>query len=158
MPYMVEVWRGHMLVWGFAFETVAAPTPCHFVGAGTIGISRDPRVAFGMNVHNDLDLQNILAVVWGRNYFWLDTLTAVEFVDDPTINPSPPPARFDTLHGRGVGRYNGASGYQAEFIFTDAGEPGKVDWAWIRITASNGDTVMEVSGFLRFGNIQALDG
>ena len=73
MQYTVEIWRTgkNFLVGSFTFETVVAPTPCHFVGGGTIGTSRDPRVAFGMNVHNNVDLQNILAVVWGRNYFWL---------------------------------------------------------------------------------------
>lgn len=157
MHYTVDVWRGNLRVGGFTFETVVAPTPCHFVGGGIIGTNNDPRVSFGMHLYDDLDLQNVLQVNWGGDSFKLTQLTMVQCADDPAINPRPPRAGCDTMHARGMGMYNGVDGYQAEWIFTDAGDPGKVDFAWIKITAPNGDTVMEVSGFLRFGNIQALN-
>ena len=145
-----------VLVVGVVLVTAApavARTPEDVMtGSGIIGTSRNPSVAHAFALHGNKDqLPNMLLVVWGRNHFWLDTLTMVNIADDPTIDPRPPVAGFDTMHGRGVGKYNGVYGYQAEFIFTDAGEPGRNDWAWIKIAASNGDTIMEVSGFLRFG-------
>jgi len=135
------------------------PATCRWTGGGTIGSNRDPRVTHGFELHCCVDqLPNNLEVSWVGDHFHLDKLTMVECADDPTIDPRPPRAGCDTIHGLGDGKYNGVSGYLVEFIFTDAGEPGRVDWAWIRITAPNGDTVMEVSGFLRFGNIEALNG
>ena len=150
-----------VLVVGVVLVTAApavARTPEDVMtGSGIIGTSRNPSVAHAFALHGNKDqLPNMLLVVWGRNHFWLDTLTMVNIADDPTIDPRPPVAGFDTMHGIGVGKYNGVDGYRVEFIFTDAGEPGRNDWAWIKITASNGDTVMEVSGFLRCGNQQAL--
>ena len=147
---------------GAALLVTAAPAVARtsqdvMTGSGIIGTSRNPSVVVGFVLRGNIDqLPNMLTVIWGGNYFRMDTLTAVEFSDDPTIDPRPPLARFDTMHGFGVGKYNRVGGYQGEFIFTDAGEPGRNDWAWIKITASNGDTILEVSGFLRCGNQQAL--
>ena len=130
--------------------------PCRFTGGGTIGTDRDPRVTHGFELHCSVDqLPNNLQVNWGGNHFHLEELTQVECSDDPAINPNPPNAPCDTYHGWGTGRYNGVDGYLAEWIFTDAGEPGRNDWGWIEITDSSGSTVMEVSGFLRYGNHQA---
>jgi len=147
---------------GAAVLVTAAPAVARtpqdvMTGSGIIGTSRNPSVVVGFVLRGNIDqLPNMLLVNWGRNHFWLDTLTMVNIADDPSIDPRPPVAGFDTMHGFGVGKYNRVGGYQAEFIFTDAGEPGRNDWAWIKITASNGDTIMEVSGFLRCGNQQAL--
>ena len=154
---MVAVLIGGVLLVSAA--PAVACTPCRWTGGGTIGTNRDPRVTHGFELHGSVDqLPNNLEVNWGGNRFHLDTLTRVVCSDDPAIEPSPPRAGSDTYHGWGVGKYNGVDGYQAEWIFTDAGEPGKVDWAWIKITDSNDDTVMEVSGFLRSGNQQAHNG
>jgi hypothetical protein len=129
---------------------------CRWTGGGTIGTDREPRVTHGFELHCSVDqLPNNLEVNWGGDHFHLDALTQVECSDDPTIDPRPPRAGCDTIHGWGDGKYDGVSGYLVEFILTDAGEPGRVDWAWIKITNSNGDTVMEVSGFLKSGNQQA---
>ena len=134
-------------------------TPCRWTGGGTIGTSRDPRVTHGFELHCSVDqLPNNLEVNWGGNHFHLDVLTMVECADDPAINPKPPRAGSDTYHGLGVGRCNGVEGYQAEWIFTDAGEPGNNDWAWIVIKDAGDNTVMEVSGFLTKGNQQAHNG
>ena len=135
---------------------IPCETGCRWTGGGTIGTNRDPRVTHGFELHCNVNqLPNNLEVNWGGNHFHLDVLTQVECTDDPAINPTPPRAGYDTIHGWGNGKYNGVSEYHVEFIFTDAGEPGKVDWAWIKITDSGGDTVMEVSGFLKSGNQQA---
>lgn len=129
---------------------------CRWTGGGTIGTGRDPRVTHGFELHCNVNqLPNNLEVNWGGNHFHLNVLTKVECSDDPAITPNPPRAGCDTIHGWGDGKYNGVSGYHVEFIFTDAGEPGKNDWAWILITNPSGGTVMEVSGFLKSGNQQA---
>jgi hypothetical protein len=138
------------------FTDPCSSSSCRWTGGGTIGTNRDPRVTHGFELHCDVNqLPNNLEVNWGGDHFHLDVLTAVKCSDDPAIDPTPPRAGCDTIHGWGDGKYNGASGYHVEFIFTDAGEPGKVDWAWIHIIDSGNNTVMEVSGFLKSGNQQA---
>jgi hypothetical protein len=132
------------------------PGTCRWTGGGTIGTNRDPRVTHGFELHCNVNqLPNNLEVNWGGDHFHLDVLTQVECSDDPGFDPMPPRASCDTIHGWGEGKYNNHRGYLVEFIFTDAGEPGRGDWAWIKITNSNGDPVMEVSGFLKSGNQQA---
>jgi uncharacterized repeat protein (TIGR01451 family) len=132
-----------------------SPGTCRITGGGTIGPGRKPRVTHGFELHCNVDqLPNNLEVNWGGDNFHLLELTFAECWDDPLIEPWPPRAGCDTYHGIGTGRYNGVEGYQAEWIFTDAGEPGKVDFAWIKITAPGGSIVLEVSGFLRNGNQQ----
>jgi hypothetical protein len=138
-----------------ATNVVTPPASCRITGGGTIGSKRKPRVTHGFELHCNVDqLPNNLEVNWGGNHWHLLELTFAECFDDPAIEPRPPRAGCDTYHGIGMGRYNGVDGYQAEWIFTDAGEPGKRDWAWIKITAPDGSTVMEVSGFLQVGNQQ----
>ena len=145
------------LLIGAMVLVTAAPalgyTPGVWTGKGTFGDG----TSFALRLHDGADHnQNTLRVDSGGNRFQLTQLTYVEVLNDPTITPELP-AVNDTYHGKGVGKYNGVDGYQAEFIFTDAGEPGIVahDWAWIRITDAGGAPIMEVSGFLRFGNQQA---
>jgi len=131
-------------------------TCCRWTGGGTIGLNRNPRVTHGFELHcNVSQLPNNLEVNWGGDHFHLDVLTKVVCWDNLSINPKPPRASCDTIHGWGDGKYNGVSGYHVEFNFTDAGEPGTGDWAWIKITNPKGGTVMEVSGFLKSGNQQA---
>ena len=134
--------------------TDSASTPCRWIGSGSI-IQGDLRVTHGFKLHCSVDqLPNNLQVNWGGNHFHLTQLTAVVSSDNTAIDPKPPRGGCDTYHGWGVGKYDGVDGYQAEWIFTDAGEPGRGDWAWIKITAPNGDTVMEVKGHLKSGNHQ----
>jgi hypothetical protein len=136
--------------------TVRSPAGCRWTGGGTIGTKRDPRATHGFELHCNVNqLPNNLEVNWGGNHFHLDTLTGVVCTDDPAISPIPPRAGCDTIEGWGEGKYNGVSGYLVHFRFTDAGEPGTVDWAWVKITSAGGDTVMEYSGFLVKGNQQA---
>lgn len=145
----------YVIVPAFACETPPG-CECRTTGGATIGTDRDPRVTHGFELHCNVDqLPNNLEVNWGGNHFHLDTLTAVECIDDPAIVPNPPKAGCDTIHGLGTGSVNGVDGYQVEFIFTDAGEPGSTDWAWVKITDAGGtNTVMEVSGYLTKGNQQ----
>lgn len=133
------------------------PESCRWTGGGTIGENRNPRKTHGFELHCDVDdLPNNLEVNWGGDHFHLDVLTIVDCYYNASINPEHPTADCNTIHGWGDGKYNGNSGYHVEFIFTDGGEPGKDnDWAWIKVTNSIGETVMEDSGFLISGNQQA---
>ena len=138
-----------------AHVNVIKPARCRITGGGTIGSDREPRVTHGFELHcNANQLPNRLEVNWGGNKFHLLKLTNAICTDDPSISPNPPRAACDTYEGWGTGRYNGKPGYTAHWIFTDAGEPGVNDWAWIKITDAKGNVVLEVSGFLRFGNQQ----
>ena len=69
----------------------------------------------------------------------------------------PPAAPFDTFTGDGVGKLNNVPGATIHFVFVDAGEPGKEDTASIIVTDANGNIVLNVSGFINVGNIQAHD-
>ncbi|GEM_PF-1597043 len=125
-------------------------------GGGSVFTADGMRVTHGFELHCDYtDLPNNLEVNWKGNRFHMETLTSATCTDDPTIAPDPPPAGFDTYHGTGAGRYNGASGATAEWTFTDAGEPGKYDHAEITIKDADGNVVLYVSGYLHFGNHQA---
>jgi hypothetical protein len=138
---------------------ICIPLPevcCRWTGGGTIGTDRNPRVTHGFELHCDVThTPNNLEVNWGGNHFHLTTLTQATCSDDPTISPNPPNAPCDTIHGFGIGRVNGVSGYHIEFIFTDAGEPGTHDFASITITSTSGALVLHVEGFLSHGNQQA---
>jgi hypothetical protein len=99
---------------------------------------------------------NNLEINWDGNRFHLTNLTSAVCLDDPNIEPDPPGATFDTYVGSGSGRLNGDLGYCANWIFTDAGEPGVPDTATIEILrCTTGEVMMQVSGPLTFGNHQA---
>ena len=68
--------------------------------------------------------------------------------------PRPPSADFDTYVGTGIGRCNGVDGATITFTLTDAGEPGKKDFASYDIVCSGGLS-LTVSGNLNKGNQQA---
>ena len=58
--------------------------------------------------------------------------------------------------GKGTGRLNGVPGYTITFTVTDAGEPGRNDYASYLITKdSDGSVVLNASGLLDHGNHQA---
>lgn len=103
------------------------------------------------------DTRDNLEINWnGGNHFHLDSLTDVRCLDDPSIQPQPPNAPFDRYEADGFGTYNGVSGYQIHFEFTDAGEPGSGDHAFIVIHGGSPDTVvLNINGFLHEGNHQA---
>ena len=87
--------------------------------------------------------------------FHLESVTSVSLSDDPTINPNPPRASFDTLDLTGSGRWNGVSGYIIVLKVTDAGEPGQNDSLSVIITNPAGVVVSQVSEKLSSGNHQA---
>ena len=126
-------------------------------GGGSIISSRYGRVTHGFELHCDVNKDpNNLEINWERgNKFHLEELTFAECSDDPAIAPAPPKAGFDTFVGEGTGRFNGQAGATAQWTFTDAGEPGKNDWASIVIKDSNGIVVLSVQGYLKNGNHQA---
>jgi hypothetical protein len=130
-------------------------------GGGHLTTEDGTRVTFGLRLECDVDTTpNNLQVNWGQgrdnHRFHLDDdlLTAV-CIDDPNVDPSPPPAGFDTHVGSGTGTYNGEPGATAEWRFTDQGQPGGDDIFELTITDAGGDVVLEVSGTLEGGNLQA---
>jgi hypothetical protein len=129
-------------------------------GTGEVTINGG-RVTHGFELHCDAAVNpNNLQINWKNaageaQRFHLGQLTNAICSDDPTISPVPPPAWFDTYVGTGTGRFNGDQGAFAEWTFTDAGEGGSGDTARIRIWDASGNLVLDVSGFLTFGNHQA---
>ena len=115
------------------------------------------RVTHGFQVRcNAADPRQNLEVNWDSgNRFHMTELTSATCFDSPNISEGQPRAGFDTYQGRGIGRYNGQPGARVKFEFTDAGEPGVNDTAYIRVRDAAGNTVLEVFGRLTFGNHQA---
>jgi hypothetical protein len=114
-------------------------------------------VTHGFELHCDVNqAPNNLQINWGKgNRFNLDSLTTAACSDDPGIEPNPPAAGFDTFDGTGDGSYNGEAGATIEFHFTDAGEPGQVDVAAIKVWDAGGALVLDVKNDLKFGDQQA---
>lgn len=132
-------------------------------GGGSVFTDSGMRVTHGFELHcdwnrkpNNLEINEHPGGTAGGRYH-LEKLEYAECYDDPSINPFPPAAPFDTYYGRGTGRYNGQPGYYAEWIFTDAGEPGTEDKIrYLTIKDANGYTVLYVTEKkLTFGNHQA---
>jgi uncharacterized repeat protein (TIGR01451 family) len=125
-------------------------------GGGTIA---------GTSVHHGFELHcdktkspNNLEVNWGKgNRFHLESLTSAACSDDPSISEGQPVAAFDTYRGTGTGTYNGKPGATAEWVMTDAGEPGRNDTLQIKVTDASGNVVLDVSGKIT-GNHQAHPG
>jgi hypothetical protein len=91
--------------------------------------------------------------------FHLETLTSALCTDDPSIEPAPPDAPFDTYEGTGMGRLDGEDGASAEWLFSDAGEPGLNDRiGYLVIRDGNGNMVIDLAfpgEALTYGNHQA---
>ena len=67
-----------------------------------------------------------------------------------------PVAGLDTIRGTGTGRLNGDDGATVDFVFTDAGEPGKNNDSVSLIIKDASDTVvLSVTDSLLQGNHQA---
>jgi uncharacterized repeat protein (TIGR01451 family) len=132
------------------------------VVGGAIGRITGGGTVVGTSVHHGFELYcdktkspNNLEVNWGHgNRFHLVSLTSAACSDDPSISEGHPVAGFDTYRGTGTGTYNGTSGATAEWVMTDAGEPGKNDRFQIKITDASGNVVLDVSGKIK-GNHQA---
>jgi len=136
-------WPGlsSVLAWEFHGRMTGGGSICKPSGCVDTSGESDGRITHGFELHcapedvpNNLEINDHI----GGHRFHLDTLDDVFCYDDPSINPTPPGAGFDTYVGRGTGRYDGVPGYCADWIFTDAGEPGDNDSAFIRITDTPG--------------------
>jgi hypothetical protein len=144
--------------------TVEDSDPSHYFGmtgrmsgGGSIFTAEGTRVTHGFVLWFDSGRgPNNLQVNWGKGHkFRLDELTSAECYDDSGIDAGQPYAVFDTYRGTGVGKYNGVHGAAIEWVFTDAGEPGKEDTAEITIWDPSGVIVLSVAGVLDKGNHQA---
>ena len=119
------------------------------------------RVTHGFELHCDnndgtIPGPNNLQINWGGgNNFHLTRLVTVDCINDPTISERPPVARFDTITGTGIGRFNNEPGATIRFRLTDAGEPGTNDTARFVITDAHGNVVLDCTGDLDEGNHQA---
>jgi hypothetical protein len=115
-------------------------------------------VTRGFTLHCDILLSNNLEINWPGNKWHTDKpFTAVQCLDDPDINPEPPPAPVDTYIGDGTGSLNGVDGARAVIVFKDSGEQGgKNDFASIQVYDPNGVLVLDLPlSPLTNGNIQA---
>lgn len=131
-------------------------TKRRMTGGGSVFTSDVTRVTHGFELHcSTLQKPNNLQVNWSGNRFHLENLSAVTCLDDPALNPAPPPAGFDTYIAEGNGGYNGVSGATIRWTFTDDGETGVDDMATMEIKDKDGNLVLSVSGKLTFGNHQA---
>lgn len=147
------------------FKNVPAPidmAPGRMTGGGGQLRVGDIQVSRGFTIHCDITLSNNVEVNWGADHWHLDKpLTSAECVDDPNVDPAPPPAPFDTFIGEGIGRLNDVDGSVIRFTFVDSGEPGgKEDRATIEIWAPGDDPdtdtpILSVDGLLHHGNLQA---
>ena len=128
-------------------------------GGGRVFTEANGRVTHRFTLHwNVAHLPSGLEVNWEGNRFHLESLGSASCTDDPSIEPHPPTADFDTYAGTGTGRYNGVSGATAEWLLTDAGQPGRKDIVGLRIFDSSNVLVLEVLDNLRVGNHQAHRG
>ena len=138
-------------------DEVEEPILGRMTGGGSVFTLEKARVTRGFEIHCDLRDPNNIEVNWpGGNKYHMDILTSAVCTDEPGVNPDPPPdTPFDTFTGVGTGKLNGVPGATINFVFVDAGEPGDMDTAEIRVTDPDGIVVLNVSGFLDRGNVQA---
>jgi len=130
-------------------------------GGNTITVADGVKITKGFTLHCDILLSNNLEINWpgGNNWHLTKPIESATCVDDPAINPEPPPAPFDTFFGTATGSLNGVEGSFIEFILIDAGEPGgKNDQVAIQIHTGDASTPLALDVPLQFttgGNIQA---
>ena len=119
------------------------------------------KITRGFTIHCDIVLSNNLQINWpGHKWHLAKPLTSATCIDDPAIDPTPPPAPFDTFVGEGLGSLDGVPGSLVRFTFIDAGEPGGLnDKAQIQIFSGSTPAtplVLDVPlTFLTNGNLQA---
>jgi hypothetical protein len=129
-------------------------------GGNTVTVG-DVKVTKGLELHCDITLSNNLEINWpgGNNWHLTKPIETADCVDDPSINPEPPPAPFDTFNGTATGSLNGVEGSFIEFTFVDAGEPGgKNDQVRLLIHTGDASTPAALDVPLQFitgGNLQA---
>ena len=135
---------------------VGACENCRWTGGGSIISAEGLRVTHGFEIHCNVNQHpNNIQVNWEGNHFHIKDLEYVYCNNYPELDPEHPEAPCDWVTGWGYGKLNGVKGAQINFIFTDDGEPGTHDYAWIRIKDPSGVEVLNIDGFLTFGNHQA---
>jgi hypothetical protein len=147
---------------GFGIEPEEQPGSCgRMTGGGSVFTTDGVRVTRGFEIHCDLRNPNNLQVNWPGHRFHMVELTSALCTDSPAIDQTPPPsAPFDTFQGTGRGRLNREPGAHIQFVFVDAGEPGTMDTASIKIYDKDDNLVLDVPGdpslpgYLRKGNLQ----
>ena len=129
--------------------------PGQMTGGGRVD-SSDISVSHGFTLQcSGSGAGQALEVNWNKHRFHLETVTSALCGDNPAVNPSKPDASFDTLTGSGTGRYDGAPGATASWVFVDGGEPGSNDRVQLTIKDAGGNVVLAISGALAKGNQQA---
>ena len=89
--------------------------------------------------------------------FRSQTITRVQFSDQPGTSPGRRGPQVDTVTFAGTGRWNGQGGFVFEATAVDTGEPNRGrDTFTLVIRNSSGLVVGSVSGTLEGGNIQSL--
>jgi hypothetical protein len=126
-------------------------------GGGKLVTSGNPTATFGTELYCDSSVTpDNLQINWGKgHHFHLDTLTGASCSEDPSFSEGQPAAGFNTYQGTGTGKFDGASGATAQWTLTDHGEPGSSDTASFKVTDAAGNVVLNVTGTLTGGNIQA---
>ena len=105
-------------------------------------------VTYGFDVRcNAAGRRQKLELSWGRGErFRLTRLNSVTCIDDLNIGHGQPRAGFDTLMGRGVGRYNGRPGATIRFRFVDLGAGGAADAVDVRVRKPSGADALVLDG------------
>lgn len=128
-------------------------------GGGSLFLSNGTRVTHGFTLRcNRQEMAgNNLEVNWGKgNKFHAESIDFLTCLDYEDRDEGKPVAGFDTVIGKVTGRYNGTSGYTAEFEFSDEGEPGTSDLGRIVIKTPDGTTtILDVADRVTKGNQQA---
>ena len=138
------------------FGGLPAGTSGFLTGGGGVA-SGGVSAKFGTELYCDTTTTpDNLEINWGQgNKFHLTGLSRASCTNDTSFSPGQPAAGFDTYTGSGTGKYNGVAGATATWTFTDHGEPGSSDTAQLTVKNPGGTTVLNVSGTLSQGNIQA---
>ncbi len=82
-------------------------------------------------------------------------MTGASCSEDPSFSEGQPAAGFNTYQGTGTGKLHGVGGATVQWTLTDHGEPGSSDTASFKVTDAAGNVVLNVTGTLTGGNIQA---
>jgi len=165
-----------VLAWDFHGRMTGGGSVCKPSGCVDVVGDTDGRVTHGFELHcapedvpNRLEINDHSSGGDGHR-FHLESLDDTFCYTDPAIDSKPPAAGFNTYVGRGNGRYDGVSGFCANWTFTDAGEPGDHDTMAVRITdtpgvpgdddnaviACTGNVLLDIKAtLLTYGNHQA---
>ncbi len=126
-------------------------------GGGKLVTRGNPTVTFGTEFYCDSSVTpDNLQINWGNGHrFHLKALTGASCSKDPSFSEDQPAAGFNTYQGTGTGKLHGVGGATVQWTLTDHGEPGSSDTASFKVTDAAGNVVLNVTGTLTGGNIQA---